>query len=64
MELEIERKLIVIEIRLLAAKLQGGGGQNPLTSLGVDLESLSLSDLRSIRGHFRDTMRSLGGSRE
>jgi len=63
MEKEIERKLLVIEVRTLAGRLSESGGQNPLDYLGIDLEQADLVTLRQLRNHFRDLHRSLGGSR-
>jgi hypothetical protein len=63
MDKDVERKLLVIEIRTLAGRLAELGGQNPLEFLGVDLEQSDMTTLRQIRAHFRDLHRSLGGSR-
>jgi len=63
MEKDLERKLLVLEVRQFAAKLSEQGGQNPLDYLGVDLEEADIVTLRQLRSHFRDLHRSLGGSR-
>jgi len=63
MEKDVERKLLAIEIRTLASNISREGGQNPLEALGVNLDEADIMTLRQIRSHFRDLVRSLGGSR-
>lgn len=63
MEKDLELKLLVVEIRLLARRLSESMDSNILESLGVDLAACDIPTLRQIRGHLRDSCRSLGGSR-
>lgn len=62
MDAEMERKLLILEVRTLSDKLVDIGGQNPLDAIG-DLDTVDLTTLRQLHRHLRDLHRSLGGSR-
>lgn len=57
----LERSLLINEILVMIRRLQDHGEFQVLKTISFD--RLSLKELKHIKGHVRDTLRTLGGGR-